>query len=464
MRILPILSNQYTSNLKMNNRNDYSQYRTTVLRNSLLTDTVSFGRRAENAEQLRALMAYGIPDMYSGKVVIDPKNLERFYSKQFFSKSIKNIVKYLVRYEGSLHTVEKQFFSIVKNMARTNPQYKLKDVVLNIAPEHNKKLLEVQQPIFDELTEMAKEMPPEQLHEFHNLMGVIYKKLNHKPVSLPFSAKEFQYKLQRIADEVSKKQRPQEKELMKTIVNLSKQMPEKTPEELVSLKDIKSKVKRNKKIKYQKSLIKKRADLLTEMEILTAGSTLKNNEELTKLFAQTRAKIYNIPIVIPFNRKSFIYELQKITNTLQDTKLAHRIIQKAIKLPTSHENLSAFVMKCVEYSSDKIGYNMVAGSAGSIDHLIPYVKKGKECLENYGISSAYYNSERAERSIEQQLRKYPKAYGNCQKQVDRLIELCNKGVFKKVKLSRQYIINFAKQMYNLSPPEKRLILNLDKLK
>ena len=143
MRILPILSNQYTSNLKMNNRNDYSQYRTTVLRNSLLTDTVSFGRRAENAEQLRALMAYGIPDMYSGKVVIDPKNLERFYSKQFFSKSIKNIVKYLVRYEGSLHTVEKQFFSIVKNMARTNPQYKLKDDSLNIDPENNKKLLEV---------------------------------------------------------------------------------------------------------------------------------------------------------------------------------------------------------------------------------------------------------------------------------------------------------------------------------
>ena len=464
MRILPLLPNQYITSIKTNNRSDYFQYSRAVLNAPLAVDTVSFGRRATNAEALRELMAYGIPDMYSGKVVIDPRILEKFYSKNVFSKSIKNIVKLLVKYEDSLHTVERQFFNIVKSMAKTNPQYKLKDVVLNLAPEHNKKLLEAQQPIFDELTEMAKEMPPEQLKEFHNLMSIIYKKLDHKPVQLPFSAKEFLYKLQRIADEVYKKNNPQEKDTMKQLLALAKQMPEKTEDELLPVKQIKSKVKRNKKIRYQRELVKTRADILTDMEVLVTGSTLKNNQDLMRLFAQTRSKIYNIPIVIPFNRKSFIYELQKITNTLEDTKLAQRMVQKAVKLPTSHENLSAFIMKCVEYSSDKIGYNIVAGSGGSIDHLVPYVKNGKDSLENYGISSAYYNSERAERSMVQQLRRYPKIYENCQKQVDRLIELCNNGTFKKVGLSKQYIINFAKRMYNLSPQDKRLELNLDKLK
>ena len=464
MRILPLLPNQYTTSIKTNNRSDYFQCSRAVLNAPLAVDTVSFGRRATNAEALRELMAYGIPDMYSGKVVIDPRILEKFYSKNVFSKSIKNIVKLLVKYEDSLHTVERQFFNIVKSMAKTNPQYKLKDVVLNLAPEHNKKLLEAQQPIFDELTEMAKEMPPEQLKEFHNLMSIIYKKLDHKPVQLPFSAKEFLYKLQRIADEVYKKNNPQEKDTMKQLLALAKQMPEKTEDELLPVKQIKSKVKRNKKIRYQRELVKTRADILTDMEVLVTGSTLKNNQDLMRLFAQTRSKIYNIPIVIPFNRKSFIYELQKITNTLEDTKLAHRMVQKAVKLPTSHENLSAFIMKCVEYSSDKIGYNIVAGSGGSIDHLVPYVKNGKDSLKNYGISSAYYNSERAERSMVQQLRRYPKIYENCQKQVDRLIELCNNGTFKKVGLSKQYIINFAKRMYNLSPQDKRLELNLDKLK
>ena len=161
---------------------------------------------------------------------------------------------------------------------------------------------------------------------------------------------------------------------------------------------------------------------------------------------------------------SMIYELQKITNKLEDTKLAHKMVQKAVSLPTSHDNHSAFVMKCVEYSSDKIGYNMVAGSAGSIDHLIPFVKNGKDNLQNYGISSAYYNSERAQRPMQQQLKKYPQTYENCQKQVDRLIELYNDGTFKKIGLPKHYITNFVRRMYNLSPEDNRLILNIDKLK
>lgn len=464
MKILPIIPNLYTS-IQITRKQTYTPQNSGIkLTPPLSIDTVSFGRSATNAEKLRELMAYGIPDMYSGKNVIDPKILEKFYSRNLFSKSIRNIVKTLIRYENSLHTVEKQFFDIIKKKAKDQPQYKLKDIIISLAPEHNEKLLEVQQPIFDELTAMSREMPPEQIKQFDDLMDIIYKKLNYKPVLQPFSAKEFQYKLQRISDEVSKKNNAQEKEIMKQLINLAKKIPGKTDEESSNVKQIKSKVKRNKKIRYQKELVKKRANLLTDMEILVTDTNLKNNQELMKLLAQTRSKIYNIPIVIPFNRKSFIYELQKITNTLEDTKLAHRIIQKALKLPTSHENLSAFIMKCVEYSSDKIGYNMVEGSSGSIDHLIPYTKKGKDCIENYGITSAYYNSERAERSIAQQLRRYPQVYENCQKQVDRLIELYNNGTFKKIGLSRQYIINFAKRMYKLSPPEKRLELNLDKLK
>ena len=465
MRILSIIPNKYALNV-LNNKNqvDYPKNQTLSLSAPLPADTVSFGRLARNAEPLRRLMAYDIPDMYSGKVVIDPKVLEDFYEKHVFSRNIKNIVKTIVKYENSLHTVEKQFFNIVKNMAKTNPYYKLEDVVRKIAPEHNSKLLEVQRPIFEEISELAQEMPPEQYKEFNNLMNVINQKLNRKPVQLPFSAKEFQYKLQRIADEVAQKNNPNERDIMRRIIALSKQMPEKSLDEFVALKDIKSKVKRNKKVKNQRNLIRKRAEILTDIEVNVSGTSLTNNQELIRLLSQTRSKIYNIPLVVPFNRKSFIYELRKITDTLDNTKLAHRLVQKAVKLPTSHENLSAFIMKCVEYSSDKIGYNMIDGSRGSIDHLIPYVKNGKDSLENYGISSAYYNSERAERSMVQQLKKYPKAYINCQKQVDRLIELCNNGTFKKVNLSKHYIINFVRRMYNLSPKEQRLELNIDKLK
>ena len=107
---------------------------------------------------------------------------------------------------------------------------------------------------------------------------------------------------------------------------------------------------------------------------------------------------------------------------------------------------------------------MVNGSAGSIEHLLPYSKKGKDCIENYGITTAYFNSERGERSMAQQLILHPEAYENCQKQVDKLIELHNNGVFKKIGLSKYYIQNFARMMYKLSPDDNKLVLNLDKLK
>lgn len=463
MRILPIISNHLIG-INKNNQYDYSQYRSPVLRPPLACDTVSFGRTATNAESLRALMKYGIPDMYSGKEVIPPDILERFYSKHIFSKSIRNIIKTIKPYEKSLHTVESQFFSYVKTKAKINPYYKLSDVVRELAPEHNNRLIMIQKPIFDELTEMSMALPEEQKDQFFTLMNTIYKKLLREPVQLPFSAKEFRYKLQRITDEISQTNNPTEIAVLKKMMQLAKKLPEKTEDEAFNAKAIKSKVKRHKKIKNKRTLIKERADILTQIEILRTGTSLQKNDELTKLFSQTRSKIYNMPIVIPFNRKSFIYELQKITGTLEDQKLAHRMVQKAIELPTSHDDISAFIMKCVEYSSDKIGYNMISGSAGCIDHLIPFIKGGKDCIENYGISSSYYNSERAERSMEQQLRKYPQTYINCQKQVDKLIELCNRGVFKEVKLPKHYIYSFAKRMYKLSPVENRLVLNLDKLK
>ena len=95
---------------------------------------------------------------------------------------------------------------------------------------------------------------------------------------------------------------------------------------------------------------------------------------------------------------------------------------------------------------------------------MPFSKKGKDCIDNYGLTTAYYNSERGERAMEQQLILHPETYENCQKQVDRLIELCNKGVFKKVGLSKYYILNFVRTMYRLSPESNKMILNIDKLK
>ena len=427
-------------------------------------DTVSFGRSAGNAEALRDLMSYKIPDMYSGKIVIDPKVVERFFENKLFQGTAKSIVKFISSYESSLHSIEKEVFGMIKAKVKQTPEKKLDEIMRELASKYDSKLRKIQQPIFSKLEIMAQDMPLEQRKEFANLMNLVNKKLVKEPVNVPFSAKEFKYKLGRIADEIYSRNNQNEITVMKRILRLAQQISERSEDELYSVQNIHSKAKKNKKVRNKKNLIKKRSDILKKIESSVMDSELKDNKELETLIAQTRAKIYNIPIVVNFNRKSFIHDLQKITNTLEDKNLAKEMIKTASVLPKSRENVSAFIVKAANSSSEKIAYDLLQGSTGSIEHLVPFANKGKDIIENYGITTAYYNSERGNRSMEQQLLRHPETYRNCQKQVNRLIELCNNGTFAKVGLNKWYIINFAKKMFKLSPPDNPLVLDLSKLK
>lgn len=427
-------------------------------------DSVSFGRSAGNAEVLRELMSYKIPDMYSGKIVIDPKTVEKLFENKVFSGSVKNIVKAIAPYEASLHTIEKEVFNLIKNKAKQSPDKKLDEVMKEISSGYDGKLRKLQQPIFSKLEIMAQDMPLAQRKQFAELMNLVNKKLVKEPVCVPFSANEFRYKLKRIADEINAKNNKTEMDAIKRITRMAQQISDIVDDDGTNPQNIHSKAKRIKKTKTKKTIMRKRSNILRKIENTQMDSPLKDNKELENLIAQTRSKIFNLPLVINFNRKSFIHDLQKITNTLNDRNLAKTMLQTASTLPKSRENVAAFIVKAANSSSEKIGYDLLEGSTGSIEHLIPFANKGKDSLENYGISTAYYNSERGNRNMEQQLLRHPETYRNCQKQVNRLIELYNNGTFEKIGLSKWYILNFARRMFRLSPPDNPLVLDLSKLK
>ncbi len=459
MKILPVFFTNKTE--KTQNTLNNSAHVTMPKLQTLACDTVSFGRSAGNADALRALMGYKIPGIYSGKVVIDPKIVEKILNNKVFSGSIKNIVKTLVPFETSLHTVEKNIFNLIKSQAKKYPDKKLDEVMKEAATLHDAKLRAIQQPIFDKLDTISHEMPLEQQNQFLRLMNIVNKKIYREPIKIPFDRKDFQYKLKRIADELQLKNNKTELEFMKKIMHTAQQIPD---EAVQNASTTSSKAKKNKKIRSQKNISRRRGEILRKIESIQLSSSLKNNEELTKLITRTRSQIYDIPVVVNFNRKTFIYELQKILDTLEDKKLARRMIQQAVELPKSRENISAFIVKAANCSSEKIGFDLIEGSTGSIEHLIPFASKGNDSLENYAISTSYYNSERGNRTMPQQLKQHPEIYQNAQKHVNRLIELYNDGTFKKVGLSKWYIINLTKRLYRLSPPEKPIVIDLSKLK
>ena len=54
-------------------------------------------------------------------------------------------------------------------------------------------------------------------------------------------------------------------------------------------------------------------------------SSLKKNPELFELMETSQKRLYNMPVNTPFNRKSYIYDLMKITDGIDDTALKEKV-------------------------------------------------------------------------------------------------------------------------------------------
>ena len=415
-------------------------------------DSVTFTSGAPKSEVLKILLAYGIPDMYSDIILLDSQVLKDFMQRRLFLKPIRSIYKALIPYENSLFPVEKQVYKIIKRESKRTPKAKLDELLHKLVPQHNKRLLAIQQPIFDRLTELSKGMPENLKAEYDNLLAVTNQKLSNTPVVIPFSLKEFKYKLGKIQERIDQTGKGNEFYAMQKIKRIVNTVP------------VYSKESRQRpdfpKRRYERRL----KTMITEASEYAEKSCLYKNKDLISLFSTARSQVNGIPTNIRFNRKSFIYDLQKITNKLQDKKLAHKMVKTAVSLPTSKENLSAFIMKAAERSSEQIGYDLLGGSVGTADHLIPAIKGGDNNISNYGLASAYMNSKRAHTDFKLLLQMNPMIYVYCQRQVDRLIELANNGIFSKIGLSKSYIKIFANKLCKLSPKGTPLIIDTNKLK
>ena len=431
----------------------------------LACDTVSFGR-CPGDKALKSLLPYGIPDIYTGKIMIPFEELQNIMRRKIFSFPLKRLVKYLKNYEDCLHDVPSEIFEMLKKQAKVNPNDRLENVIHKLLPEHNAKLIKEQEPIFEELKEIAKEMPEEQFNEFMSLMEMTESQIRNEQVYKPFDVNDFRYKLKRIIERNKSRNIPKENRALKKLKNLALLLPDDSEQEMIQRK-YKRLTKKKKTFKQDiidRNIKNRIIATIRLMNRVIDNSPLAYDKELKQLLTTAKMQIYDVKIVCPFQRKAFIIELSRIVEELEDNKLAHRLMQCATKLPNSSESVSAFIVKSAESSAQKILYDLLYPSVGSTEHLQPSKSGGKDSVSNYALASSLINSQRAHMGFATWLRKHPEVYENCQKYVDRLIELYNAGVFKEVGLGRDYIIHFAALVYKLSPKEKPLVLDLSKLR
>lgn len=389
----------------------------------------------QNSSKLRALFAYNLPCMYTGIPMIDPKILTKFIKAQVFNRPSSQLLQVLEPYKDRFVGMEAKVFELITERAKIHPDKNIQELLKEVEPVYKRRLRKKQAPIFHDLEELARELPQKYHYKFKQLMVDTHKKLDEKPVIIPFSSYEFKYKLSKIKDDILKSENVKAKKVMNKLLKESKRFSNTTNANT---------------IEHQKNVV----DFI---EIILRKSVLKNNEALKNLIEVSKSRLTKEEVIVPFSRKSFIYDIAKLIEDLPDKNLQEKFITTAQKLPTSQESMSAYVLKISAESPEKIGHRILWPYLASVEHILPRSCGGKDIMDNFGGASTRANSNRKSVDFVTHLKQHPEIRENCQKYVDKLIELYHDGVFRKLNITPKYVIDFKKTILTQSNG----MLNLD---
>lgn len=394
----------------------------------------------QNSSKLRLLFRYGLPCMYSGIPMIDPKDLSRLLKNRVFFRPSGEVVEVLDKFQNSFQNFEAKLYLLLKERSKIFPNKNIQELLKGVEPIYRRDLRRKQAPIFHELSELSGKLPDEYKYRFDYLMENTYKKLNEKPVIIPFSSYEFKYKLSKIAEDINNGYDVKSQRVMRKLMKEAQRFAPST-------------VAGN--IGQQKRVLK-------FLDYILKKSVLKDNAQLRSLIDTSILRLNKTEIVVPFSRKAFLYDLNSVLHNLEDKTLKDKMIKTALTLPTSNESFSAFVLKIASEPPDKIGHRLMWPSLASVEHILPRSCGGENIMANYGGATTRLNSERKSIPFTQWLTMHPQAKQNCQKYLDALIDLYNKGIFSENNISPKYITDFVNTVYVQSG--KKLKLDTSKLK
>ena len=382
----------------------------------------------QNSSKLRKLFEYKLPCIYSGIPMIDPKQFGKYLKTGAFARPSGEVIKIFDKFSESIVGMERQVLDIIAVRAKVHPDKTIQELLSEIEPIYRAKLRKTQTPIFKQLFELSQNLPDAQQLQFNLLMLETNKKLSKKPVRIPFSAYEFKYKLAKIKDDIIQTNDIKSKKVMNKLMKESKRLSNTT----------------------DKTTIDHQKNVVGMMEWVLRKSVLKDNPQLRELIYTSKARLLNNEIVVPFSRKSFLYDLIRVINDIPDKELKDKMINVAYQLPTSSQNIYAYLLKIAQEPSEKICARLLWPSLASVEHLLPRSCGGADIMANFAGATTRENSMRKSIDFKEQLKLRPQTPKYCQQYVDRLIELYKQGVFARNKINPRYIVDFKDTIYKLS--------------
>lgn len=397
------------------------------LSNNFYLPQISFG--LQNAAPLKKLFSYGLPCMYTGIEMLDPKMVTNLLKQNFTKISAKDICKYLSPYVDSLMEPERNAFFAIREQANIEPNNNLLEIMQNLKELHEHSLIKKQLPIIKTLHAYSFSLPEDLRLELTYLLKEHESKINNIPIYSAFSPNEFKYKLTKIRNDIAK-------------INSSKCL--KTVNNLIKLSQGLEQHIDNSNVKHNKEV------LLKIEKQFNRTKALKEYGPLKELIESSIAKLNKEKVLVPFSRKAFIYDLSQIIKKSDDSNLKETIMKIASKLPTSKDSTEAYITKYAKETPEKILYRLLWPSIATIEHLLPKSCGGENDLHNYAGACAQVNSDRQNTPFLIWMKRYPNIQNNCQKYVDRLIDYYEAGIFNKENIDKAYIEDFINTIKILS--------------
>ena len=396
-------------------------------------------------EALKKLFFHGLPCMYTGVEMLDAKTALKFLSSLHRMTS-KSIFEFLAKWEKSFLNPEfitesaKEAYFIIKEQAEKMPESPIKDVLQELRPQYEKELVKQQLGIINTLDAYAYALPEDFVAKYTQLLENNRNRILGKPVSLDFSPKEFQYKLEQIKGEYQTMRDKNAVSVINAILKESKNFSPKTKPKNVTTQ--------------RKILIK--------LEGMFNRSPINKDEAIKNLFEDSRLRLSNKKTTIPFSKKAFLYDLSESVVDLPDKDLKKVIMTIAAKLPTSGDSSTSFIIKYTAKTPDKLIYSFIWPIIATIEHIWPKAIGGpKTDIKNCGGACAKINSDRGSLVFVEQLKKRPATPQNTQKQLDRLIKYALDGTFEKENVPIDYIEGYKKSILDRS--QGALVLDTSKL-
>lgn len=305
------------------------------------------------------------------------------------------------------------------------PQLSVKQLIFKMQPEAEKNLINKQIFVFQKLNKLSEKLPEAQQQAFKNLLENSKKRILHIPYVSEYSAKEFVYQLNTLTRNLKNNPVKHKMELISSFLMC---------DTLAVLKQGKCPQKFIENLSNQTELSQDARDILLSLpypEWLTQAKLLLlskigrlarevHRPDIKKLCATTKDKVLGVPTTVQFSNKAFVYKLNEILDDANNEPLRMEFNKVAENLPSSLDNMDAFIVKHKYASEEEILNDVLKYLQVTLEHTVPILRhtkasslkeqvdglrgfqrtiKGKNELANWSLAHSWCNSFHGSKNI-----------------------------------------------------------------